>query len=352
MPEEQIANPYKVLTIREIIPETPTFKTFVFDTREALPYQSGQFLTFVDHNEREELRRSYSIVSSPAFNEPLAIGVKRVANGFFSRKLIDRAKVGDPLYTTGAAGFFKLPERIDAINQIYFFAAGSGIAPIYSLIKTVLRGHPHIRVRLVYSSPSLESTAYYHQLSALESQYRNVFNIHFLFSSIPDLRKARLNRELMIELLAAAKADRSSTFFYTCGPAVYMRMITYQLQEQGFPSDHIKKEDFNPRHSAMPKAIPPDTGSHQVVLKMNEHVYRFTVNYPDTILKAAQRAKIFLPYSCETGKCGSCAMRCLEGKVWLSYNEVLTEKDLSKGLTLTCTGHPVGGDVVITGQNG
>jgi ring-1,2-phenylacetyl-CoA epoxidase subunit PaaE len=152
---------------------------------------------------------------------------------------------------------------------------------------------------------------------------------------------------LLLELLSLRKFEKESTIFYTCGPAAYMRMITYLLQEQGFPADHIKKEDFNPRHTAFPKASPPDTGTHEVTLTANGHEYRFKVRYPDSILKAAQRQHIVLPYSCETGKCGSCVARCLEGKVWLSYNEVLTDEDLSRGLTLTCVGHPIQGDVVL-----
>jgi len=342
---------YKAITIADIIEEADDFKTFVFEEGHNISYQPGQFLTFVHATGHEEIRRSYSIVSAPDLSEPLSIGVKRIANGIFSRKLIDEARAGDTLYTTGAAGFFCLPENIASFSSIFFFAAGSGIAPVYSLIKTALHKYPFLQLCLIYSNQSIQTTVFYQQLKQLELQFKNNLRIHFLFSSLADLRRARLNRELLLEFLTIGRFDRNKTLFYTCGPAAYMRMIIYHLLEQGFPQDHIKKEDFNPRHSAMPRAKPPDTGTHDVILKMNGRDLRITVKYPDTILKAAQREKISLPYSCETGKCGSCAARCLRGEVWLSYNEVLTGKELAAGLTLTCVGHPLTDDVILQISN-
>ena len=85
--------------------------------------------------------------------------------------------------------------------------------------------------------------------------------------------------------------------------------------------------------------------AHKLLLKFNENTFQFDVNYPDSILQAAKKANIILPYSCEAGRCASCIAKCLKGNVWHSYNEVLTEKDLSQNLSLTCVGHPVNGDV-------
>lgn len=347
MIEEIPDNLYKSLTIQNIIEEADDFKSFVFRGDHRITYQPGQFLTLVHKTGIEEIRRSYSITSSPAWKEPLSIGVKRLANGVFSRKLIDEARIGDTILCTGAGGFFRLPENIGSFGAVFFFAAGSGIAPVYSLIKTLLKTNPGIQLFLIYSNQSPQTTVFHKQLQLLEQQFGKNFRIHFLFSSMSDLRRARLNRELMLEFLTLQAFEKNSTLFYTCGPAAYMRMIIYLLQEQGFLPDHIKREDFNPRHTAFTKAKPPDTGTHQVSLEVNGRTHHFKVNYPETILRAAQREGIVLPYSCETGKCGSCVARCLRGEVWLSYNEVLTEKELLQGLTLTCVGHPVHGDVVL-----
>jgi ring-1,2-phenylacetyl-CoA epoxidase subunit PaaE len=126
-----------------------------------------------------------------------------------------------------------------------------------------------------------------------------------------------------------------------------MRLCTYTLQEEDVPKENIRRENFIIEKKLPPKAVPPDTETHFVTIEQGEARYHFPSAYPDTILQSAKKQGIELPYSCETGRCGNCAARCTGGKVWLSYNEVLTEKDLAEGLTLTCVGYPVGGDVLL-----
>jgi ferredoxin-NADP reductase len=343
-----VSNPnhsYKQLIIENIRGETKNFKTFFFKEGHRLNYQAGQFITLVDNSGLQEIRRSYSIISSPFLKEPLAISVKRIDNGVFSRNLVDRARVGDIFYTTGPAGFFRLPDNMDPYTSIFFFAAGSGIAPVLSLLKTVIYQYPALKVFLIYSNPSVETTAFYEELKQLEIKFPNQLHIDFLFSSHLDLRKARLNRDLLLEFLTVHRFERQKTLFYTCGPENYMRMIIFLLQEEGFPKENIRKEDFNPGNKKFVPRLPPDKNTYHIHLELKGHVYDFPVQYPDSILQAAKRQKIELPYSCETGKCGSCAARCVSGMVWLSNNEVLTDKDLSNGLTLTCTGYPQQGNV-------
>jgi ring-1,2-phenylacetyl-CoA epoxidase subunit PaaE len=336
---------FQQLEISEITEEVKGFKTIVFAGGHGLQYQPGQYLTFVHQHHNLEIRRSYSLVSSPALEEPLTIGVKRVANGAFSRLLVDKAKPGDHLITTGAGGFFTLPENLSPYQQVFFFAAGSGITPIFSMIKTLLVSHPTVSVVLIYSTPSAAQTAFYLPLLEYAGQYPQ-FHLRFLFSNSPDLRMARLNRDLLIQLLDLhVNKNRERTLFYICGPESYMRLCTYTLQEENVPKENIRRENFIIEKKLPPKAVPPDTEAHFITIHQGEARYNFPSAYPDTILQSAKKQGIELPYSCETGRCGNCAARCLEGKVWLSYNEVLTEKDLAEGLTLTCVGYPVGGDV-------
>ena len=225
---------YSHLIIENIREEIRGFKTFSFAEGHNLEYQAGQFITLVDKNGSREIRRSYSIISSPVLKEPLSIAVKRIDNGVFSRKLVDRARVGDSLLTMGAAGFFRLPDNIKFFASIFFFAAGSGIAPILSLIKTVIHLYPEITVYLIYSNQSLETTAFYHELQHLKLLHSRQLHIDFLFSSESDLRKARLNRDLLLEFLKIKRFNREKTLFYTCGPESYMRMIIFHLVEEGF----------------------------------------------------------------------------------------------------------------------
>ena len=158
---------YKPVIIENINEEVQGFKTFTFREGHGIEYKAGQYLTFVQQTTHEAIRRSYSIVSSPLLNEPLTIGVKRIENGRFSRELIDHAKVGDELVTTGAGGFFTLPDDTKNIQQVFLLAAGSGITPIYSLLKTILHLHPHLHVVLIYSNSSPGSTIFLSQLNQL-----------------------------------------------------------------------------------------------------------------------------------------------------------------------------------------
>jgi ring-1,2-phenylacetyl-CoA epoxidase subunit PaaE len=337
---------YKTLSIQTVKEIAEGFKTFSFNKGHGITYKSGQYLTLVSHSHNEEIRRSYSITSSPLLNEPLSIGVKRIENGFFSRLLVDDAIPGDEIVTIGAGGLFVLPGDINNYQQIFFFAAGSGITPIYSLIKTLLYAHEQIHVVLIYSNTSESKTVFLQELKMLEEKFSKRFRIKFLFSNTVHLSKARLHRKLLEEFLhELSVTDYAQTLFYICGPESYMRLCTYTLQENDVPRTNIKREDFVINAIRKRDASPPDKNTHTVILKLNDEKIEFPVHYPDSILQAAKKANIALPYSCEAGRCASCVSKCIEGKVWHSYNEVLTAKDIQQGLILTCVGHPVDGNV-------
>lgn len=341
---------FKQLVIRDIISETPDTKTFVLAPKSAedfFEYQPGQFLTLVFHTAHEDQRRSFSISSSAALGEPLSITVKRIDNGAYSRKLVDHAVVGDELLTIGASGFFTLPEDINDYKQIVFFAAGSGITPVFSLVKTLLHTVPGLPVVLIYSNKNIHTTIFYQALQQLADLYPDRFKIEFLFSTAVNLGRARLSKWLLEQLLKEYTIVTSSaTLFYICGPYDYMRMAAIELIAEGVPVVNIRKEDFAPL-KIVPKELPPDTDAHNVSIDINGRVHQLTVQYPDTILKAAKKKGLEMPYSCEAGRCGTCVAVCKSGKVWMSYNEVLMDDEVAKGLILTCTGYPVGSDVSI-----
>jgi len=341
---------YKKVRISAIRQETANVKTFVLEQPDGLPlqYTAGQFLTFVFKLGHKEERRSYSLSSSPALNEAATITVKRVTNGVYSRQLIDKAKEGDELYTIGAAGLFTLPDNINDYDQVFFLAAGIGITPIFSLIKTLLYTNNHLKITLVYSNRTTEDAVFQTELQILAGRCANRFSIEYLYSTAFDLQRARLSKWLLPTLLQEyARADKSKMLFYLCGPFSYMRMVSWSLEEQGISTENIKRENFNTEVRPAKILTPPDTSAHTVHLYLQGKQYDFVSRYPDTILQAAKKQDIALPYSCETGRCGSCAMLCTKGKVWLSYNEVLTDADIAKGLILTCTGYPINDDITL-----
>ena len=338
---------YKKVCIEHIREDTADTRTFFLSVadKDLLVYEAGQFLTFVFTKPTGEERRSYSISSAPALHEPLSITVKRLENGEYSRWLFDYVRPGQLLTTTGAAGFFVLPAEPQQYREIFFIAAGSGITPILPLIKTALHLHKYLRLVLIYSNRSRETTIFYDELAQLAAAFPDRFVIEFLYSSAVNLEKARLGKWLLGKLLNQfSKAPLSDTLFYTCGPFDYMRMVTITLLEHRVPLQHIKKENFVPL-KIVSKTLPPDTHQHCVTIHMQHKTYQLQTQYPQTILAAAKKAGITLPYSCESGRCGSCAATCTMGKVWMSYNEVLMDDEINKGRILTCVGYPVEGDI-------
>lgn len=339
--------PYQSLVITGIAEPVRDFRLFTLrpDNGESPGYQAGQYLTLVDPGS-PDIRRSYSMVSSPQLNEPLTIGVKKVDNGYFSRQLFRRVP-GDRLLAAGTGGFFTLPDPVIDRMRLWFFAAGAGITPVYSLIKTLLAApQSNIEVILVYSNHSPAHALFLEELS-LMSHSDHRFRAAFLFSTDHNLRRARLSAELMFELLQEYHARLPSDLFYVCGPESYMRMCRFSLREAGVPDNHIRREHFVVRKIVPAANKPPDMREHEVVIDLAGQMKALRVQYPLTILEAAKRSGLHLPYSCQAGICGNCVARCISGTVWMSNNEVLTGTDLSEGLVLTCTGYPVFGDVLL-----
>jgi ferredoxin-NADP reductase len=344
MPEDI---PYQKLVIKKIIQETPDAKTFVLEQVSGDPYhyKAGQYLTFNFPKATGGHRRSYSISSSPVSDEPLSITVKRVENGEYSRYFIDHSKEGETLMCAGVGGLFILPEDVSLYKQLFFMAAGSGITPVFSLIKTALKLYSHLSIVLIYSNRSAADTIFYQQLIDLAAHSRGRLIIDFLFSSSNNILKSRLNNSLLTSMLEQyGKVSREEILCYICGPVDYMDTVSITLLTEGIPKANIYKENFvhyKPEHTE----LPPDTEAHMVQIKLKDRTVSFKVQYPVSILHQAQKEGIALPYSCESGQCGSCAARCTQGRVWIAYNEILTDRELNQGLILTCQGFPVGGDV-------
>ncbi|QIX61897.1 ferredoxin--NADP reductase [Hymenobacter sp. BT18] len=338
---------YTTLTVKNIREEVLGVKSLVLapEAGELAPYQAGQFLTLIFRRHGREVRRSYSISSAPALGEPLTITVKRVENGLISRWLVDEARLGDQLLTSGAAGFFTLPQPPAALQELVLVAAGSGITPVYGLLKTALYTQPEARILLVYSNRAPATTLFREELLALQRQFSQRLQLELLYSVDANLGRARLHKPLLEELVRRfAPSSWPTTLAYVCGPLDFMRMATYALHALGLPLSHIRRELFTP--AAAPVAhVPPDTDQHPVTLSWRGQEYVLQVQYPTTILRAARQQGLRLPHSCEAGQCGNCVARCTQGTVWMSINEVLTDQELARGLVLTCTGYPVAGPV-------
>lgn len=338
------------LCISDIREELPGVRTFFLKRTdgEALAYQAGQFLTFLAGSPQHPQRRSYSFSTAPGIDAQPAITVKRVDNGLMSRWLIDTARPGDCLQCSGGAtGLFTLPADVGRHEAVWLFAAGIGITPVYALLKSLLLQTEVRRVVLLYSNHSPEQTVFYEELQSLQAQFPRRFELVHLWSNTQDMLRARLSKVSFPFLREAfLREDPAHVLCYLCGPVAYMWMLQLLLQDAGVPADAVRREVFVIRKEVR-QYLPADKEPHRVEVRIAGRQHSFVNHYPDSILKSAQRAGIALPYSCDAGQCGSCTALCLEGKVWMSYDEVLTERDLAAGRVLTCTGHAVGGDVVL-----
>lgn len=347
---------YLRLRITDIIRETPDTFTYRLENTgpEPVIYQAGQFLTFVIQLHGTEYRRSYSFSSTPGIDPYLAVTIREKENGEISRHILRHWQTGDIITSLQPSGRFTLDSLSSRPRDIFLMGAGSGVTPLFSLLKHILYREPTARVTLVYSSPSRERAIFFEQLEALREKFGEQLNRIYLFSSQAPEEQGMLRRlsnlylePLVNDTLVHSRADAQ---FFICGPPDYMRMITLTLTFMGFDAEQLHKENFVVNTGVKLEKIgrPQDTSLKQVVLHVGGKTHHINVPGNQNILSKALEQGIALPYSCKGGVCGSCTAKCTQGKVWMALNEVLTDKELAQGLVLTCVGYPASDRIEIT----
>lgn len=329
------------LRIIKIVAETKETKSFYLRPigKTPIDYKAGQFLTLLMRHNKKEVRRSYSLGSTPFVDKQLFITVKRKVNGEISRHLLDHFKEGDKLTVLPPSGRFTIYEPLS--TTYFFIAAGSGITPVFALIKELLYHHSTTKIVLINQCRNEENIIYKEELLALQKQFKERFEIiQFLSRPLSDKRvPLHLNNELLEKIMEQKTFNfQPSTFnFYLCGPLAFMRMAEFTLKLLGFSGDQIRKEHFV-IDTPPPAPLLTDTLPKKVTIHHLHKTYQVQVAYPTSVLDAALNEGIELPYSCKGGRCSTCAAYCINGKIVMSMNEVLTEKDIAKGWVLTCVG--------------
>jgi 2Fe-2S type ferredoxin len=312
------------LTLRVSGRRQETHDTVTFFLEPAVPFAAGQFITLLIG----AVRRSYSLSSSPG-DQALSITVKRKPNGEISRWLQDKVRVGDTLTALAPSGRFTFQARTGAPRDIGFIAAGSGIAPVLSLIRQALAEEPFSQVWLIYQNHSEADIIFADTLRALP------------ITLVELISPTRLNNALLEALVPTlTRFDPSDSTLFCCGPEAFMRMAHFTLRLMGFREDQYRQEHFVIEAPPQPPLL-SDTDTHRVTLRTRDGDRHFSLAYPTNILQAALDNGVSLPYSCRGGRCSTCAVRCLSGKVVMSSNDVLTDQDLAEGWVLTCTGYAV-----------
>lgn len=308
-------------------------------------YMAGQFISLIFEGNNREIRRSYSFNSSPNVDEPLAITVKRVENGEISRLLHHKTAVGDILTAQEPQGLFSyLPEE-NLECDLFLFAAGVGITPLFSIMKTALVTEHKSKITLVYSNRSMEDALFYNEIMQWQEQYPDRLKVIWIFSNSKNLMTARLNKFYIEKLIKTHLTfDKEVSLFYTCGPIIYMDLCRITLLGMGFDIKQIKRETFVlpedevDEDDSSEKVV--DKNTYSVILNFNNETYNLDIPWPKRILDVALENKIKLPYSCRGGVCSTCVANCTKGGVRMDYNEVLTDDEIERGRVLVCTGHP------------
>ncbi|MBO9729184.1 MAG: iron-sulfur cluster-binding domain-containing protein [Chitinophaga sp.] len=345
---------YFQLRITDIIRETPGTFTYKLENTTPAPveYLAGQFLTFLITLHNKEYRRSYSFSSTPGIDPFMSVTIREKENGEISRHLIHTWKKGDIVTALEPSGRFTYGDPVAAKRDIFLLAAGSGITPVFSLLKHILTNEPGAHVKLIYSNQTPETTIFYQQLQQWQTQFPEQLQILFLFSNDPDSDHTyrRLNNMLLEQLVTThLHYARTDAAFFLCGPPDYMRMILLTLTFMGFQETQLHKENFvvNTDARIAKTPPPPDRQPKKVLIRYRNEEHHLEIPGNQTILSYALENEILLPYSCKGGVCGSCTAQCVSGKISMPVNEVLTDKELAEGLVLTCVGYPASDDIIL-----
>ena len=333
--------------------ETSHSATLFLDAgAEAISYEAGQFITLLfDHLGPKEIRRSYSLSSAPQESD-FSITVKQQTNGVVSNYLVNDLAVGDSLLAFPPAGQFTLPNKT-SIKDILLFAGGSGITPLYSILKYALHYLPKSRIQLLYANRKEDSIIFHAALNQLAKQHPNRLQIHHLLSNPNKKRPMTFSAANPIQYLQGRASNdflerwvkqavgrrRKGVECFICGPEGLMMKTRMTLKFMGLAEEQIHQEIFVIKGAKRPEA--EDLVDSQVRLRWKEQVFDFGVKAGQTVLEGAKAAGIDLPYSCQSGVCTLCASHCERGEVMMYTQQGQMNSKNMKGLALTCVGYPM-----------
>ncbi|TPE42869.1 ferredoxin--NADP reductase [Pontibacter mangrovi] len=358
-----MSSPYLNLKVVDITHETADAATIHFEhpDKQNITYKPGQFLTLILPIDGKEVRRSYSLCSTPAEAPRLSVTVKRVAGGLVSNYMLDTLQVGQEVRVMEPLGNFCLTCAPTNQRQVLLFGAGSGITPLMSILKAVLREEPGSKVTLLYGNRNEHSVIFKEQLQQLQASNPERLHVEYIYSqpAYDCEHRGRMNQSMILRILERLRLARiDNAVYYMCGPAGMMEEVRHALDVLHVPADRIYRESFvsssaqdkqeGPQHGTVLSADDGSEVSTQTVKVIYEGAeYSFTVEPDQTILEAALEQNIDLPYSCQAGLCTACRGKCLSGKVYLDESDGLSEAEMEEGYTLNCVGHPLTPDVVI-----
>lgn len=338
---------FRALIISEVKKETPNSVSISFtipeDLRDIFSFKAGQYITIKHLNGDKEIRRAYSICSSPKSGQ-LRVGVKKVDKGAFSEYANTTLKVGDTLQVMPPTGKFVLEPNL---KNYAAFAAGSGITPVLSLIKSALEEMPQSSFLLVYGNRTVEETMFYNDILELKKEFPNRFNVEFVFSRKEEdnAKFGKIDRSIVNFFLKNKYANTSYESYYLCGPEEMIDEVAATLKHNGINSKQIHHELFSTAEKGL--LVEKHDGNTSITVILDDEEEVFVMPQTKSILEATLDEGMDPPYSCQGGICSTCIARLKEGKAEMRKNQILTEAEIADGLILTCQAHPTTAKVVV-----
>ena len=344
------------LRIASTAPETDEALTLTFDIPPELQptfaFHPGQYLTLLANVGNEDLRRSYSICSGPG--EPLRVAIKHVDQGRFSTWAHETLAPGHEIETLPPAGRFILPPATGP-RSILAIAAGSGITPILAILKTLLHNEPSSQAALLYGSRTTAGILFRDELETLKDKHLDRFSLlHVLSREQQDIPMAsgRLDGPKIAALLPSLFPGALPDLAFLCGPGPLIQTASAALEAAGLTSDRIRSERFSldgePDRPLRATSSGAAAVPHATARIIADGVATLVpIAEDETVLEAALRAGLDLPYSCRAGMCSTCRARVTEGTVTMDVNYGLEPWETAQGYVLTCQSRAASGHVVI-----
>lgn len=345
---------FYILSIKKITKETHNSVSITFDIPSSLKdlftFIPGQYLIIQTELNGEKIRRDYSICSSQNSGE-IKIGVKAVENGTFSQYATSSLKQGDELEVSTPEGRFNLETKASNTKNYIAFAAGSGITPVLSMIKSVLEDEETSNFVLVYGNKSVDDVMFKADIDALADKYKGRFNVYYIFSkaTYDDHLSGRIDAQVVNLILKEKHKDLSFSDYFLCGPEAMINLVKDTVIENGIDKKNIHFELFitSSKSDTPNMEVESFEGETEITVLLDYEEETFTMDRKKTILESVLLKGLDAPYSCQGGICSSCLAKITEGKAVMDKNSILSDEEVSDGLVLTCQAHPITSRIII-----
>lgn len=349
------------LKIADVRRETEDTVSVAFDVPEELQetykYEAGQYLTLRANINGEDIRRSYSICSGTNEDE-LRVAIKKVHQGKFSTFANESLKVGDVLNVMTPIGSFTTEFDEKTKKNYVFFAAGSGITPVISLVKSILHECPESNVTLIYGNQGLDTVIFREELENLKNEFMDHFSVLHVFSREKignTLQDGRLDENRILKIYHAILEGQDVDDIFVCGPEPIIYAVKDAFGKVGYDENKVHFELFTTpgekdknKEKVQHRNQGPRIDANVKVILDGEETLLNLDSDGDSILEAAQKAGADVPFSCKGGVCCTCKAKILQGTAKMEVNYALEDDEVEDGYILTCQSHPTSDELIVS----